>query len=121
MHEKGTLGKQRLLITMPPRHIKCFSLLCIFRSIIYHVNRIITYSLPRTIRTWRETFGRQVRDLAREPFVSQAFPDFAMSEESRAVNGVLQCLVRIMLRALVVLLRVGLRLYLFLMIQLKST
>ena len=51
--EKGTLGKQRLLITMPPRHAKSFSLLCIFQSIIYHVNRIATYSLPRTIRTWR--------------------------------------------------------------------
>ena len=33
-----------------------------------------------------KTFGRQVRDLAREPRITQAFQDFKMSEESRAVD-----------------------------------
>ena len=33
-----------------------------------------------------KTFGRQTRDHAREPILSQAFPDFCMSEESKAVD-----------------------------------
>jgi len=84
--EKGTLGKQRLLITMPPRHAKSF--LATVHFPVYYLSRKPNRNVLSTSynQDLAKTFGRQVRDLAREPFVSQAFPDFAMSEESRAVD-----------------------------------
>lgn len=76
----------RLLITMPPRHSKSFL------STIHFP----TYFLARNPRRYvlstsynadlAKTFGRQCRDLAVEPFIAQAFPDFEMSDDGRAAN-----------------------------------
>jgi len=90
--EKGTLtnanGKQvtRLLITMPPRHAKSF-LATITFPVYYLARKPVRNVLSTSYnQDLAKTFGRQVRDLAREPIVSQAFKDFGMSEESRAVD-----------------------------------
>ena len=84
--EKGTLGKNKLLITMPPRHAKSF--LATIHFPVYYlcknpVRNVLSTSYNQDLA---KTFGRQVRDLAREPFVGQAFSDFKMSDESRAVD-----------------------------------
>jgi predicted phage terminase large subunit-like protein len=76
----------RLLITMPPRHAKSFLATILFP--IYYLARrpngnVLSTSYNQDLA---KTFGRQVRDLAREPLVGQAFADFRMSEESRAVD-----------------------------------
>lgn len=75
-----------LLITMPPRHAKSF-LATIMFPVYYLAKRpnrnVLSTSYNQDLA---KTFGRQVRDLAREPLVSQSFPDFGMSDESRAVD-----------------------------------
>lgn len=84
--EKGTLGTKRVLITMPPRHAKSFIATVHFP--VYYLARKANRNVLSTSynQDLSKTFGRQVRDLARELFVGQAFPDFKMSEESRAVD-----------------------------------
>ncbi len=84
--EKGTLGTKRVLITMPPRHAKSFIATVHFP--VYYLARKANRNVLSTSynQDLSKTFGRQVRDLARELFVGQAFPDFAMSDESRAVD-----------------------------------
>lgn len=90
--EKGTLtndkGEQvtRLLITMPPRHAKSF-LATITFPVYYLARKPVRNVLSTSYnQDLAKTFGRQVRDLAREPIIEQAFQDFKMSEESRAVD-----------------------------------
>ena len=84
--EKGTLGKTKLLITMPPRHAKSF--LATVHFPVYYLGRKPNRNVLSTSynQDLAKTFGRQVRDLAREPRITQAFQDFKMSEESRAVD-----------------------------------
>jgi len=84
--EKDELGTQRLLITMPPRHAKSF--LATVHFPVYYLARKANRNVLSTSynQDLAKTFGRQVRDLARELFVGQAFPDFKMSDESRAVD-----------------------------------
>ena len=84
--EKDELGTTRLLITMPPRHAKSF--LASVHFPVYYLARKANRSVLSTSynQDLAKTFGRQVRDLAREQFVGQAFPDFCMSDESRAVD-----------------------------------
>lgn len=90
--EKGTLtnewGKpvRRLLINMPPRHGKSFLATQCFP--VYYMARKATREVMSTSYNAElaKTFGRQVRDLAREAVVAQAFPDFKLSDENRAVD-----------------------------------
>lgn len=77
---------RNVLITMPPRHGKST-----YGSVIFPTyfmakkpNRfIMSTSYNSQLAT---DFGRQVRDLAKEPQVEQVFPDFEMSQDSRAVD-----------------------------------
>ena len=84
--EKGELGTQRLLITMPPRHGKSWLASTLFP--VYYLARKPNRNVLATSynQDLAKTFGRQTRDHAREPILHQAFPDFLMSEESKAVD-----------------------------------
>jgi len=83
---KGTLGKHKLLITMPPRHAKSF-IATVHFPVFYLASKPTRNVLSTSYnQDLAKTFGRQVRDLAREQLVDQAFPDFKMSDESRAVD-----------------------------------
>lgn len=84
--ERGTLGCQRLLITMPPRHGKSWIASTLFP--VYYLARKPNRNVLATSynQDLAKTFGRQTRDHAREPLVTQAFPDFRMSDESKAVD-----------------------------------
>ena len=90
--EKGTLfsdsGQQirRLMINMPPRHGKSFLATTLFP--VYYMGKkpqreIMSVSYNADLA---KTFGRSVRDNARDPVVHQVFPDFDPSDESRAVD-----------------------------------
>lgn len=84
--EKDELGVRRLLITMPPRHAKSF-IATVHFPVYYLAKKPVRNVLSTSYnQDLAKTFGRQVRDLAREPIVTQAFDDFQMSEESRAVD-----------------------------------
>ena len=77
---------RNLLITMPPRHGKSTYGSVIFPA--YFMSRkpsrfLMSTSYNSQLAT---DFGRQVRDLCNEPLTSQAFPDFEMSQDSRAVD-----------------------------------
>lgn len=84
--EKGTLGCTRLLITMPPRHGKSWLASTLFP--VYYLARKPNRNVLATSynQDLAKTFGRQTRDHAREPIINQAFPDFTMSTESKAVD-----------------------------------
>ena len=84
--ERGTLGCQRLLITMPPRHGKSWLASTLFP--VYYLSKKPNRNVLATSynQDLAKTFGRQTRDHAREPLVKQAFPNFSMSEESKAVD-----------------------------------
>jgi predicted phage terminase large subunit-like protein len=84
--EDGTLGKRKLLINMPPRHGKSWLASTLFP--VYYlarnpVRQVLATSYNQDLA---KTFGRSVRDLAREPIILQAYPDFAMSDESKAAD-----------------------------------
>lgn len=84
--EKGTLGARRLLITMPPRHGKSWLASTLFP--VYYLARRPNRNVLATSynQDLAKTFGRQTRDHAKEPLITQAFPDFMMSQESKAVD-----------------------------------
>ena len=84
--EKDTLGSNRLLITMPPRHGKSWLTSTLFP--VYYLARKANRNVLATSynQDLAKTFGRQTRDHARELIVPQAFPDFSMSDESKAVD-----------------------------------
>lgn len=84
--ERGTLGKRKLLINMPPRHGKSWLASTLFP--VYYLARRPTRQVLATSynQDLAKTFGRAVRDSAREPVVLQSHPDFAMSGESKAVD-----------------------------------
>lgn len=84
--ENGSLGKQRLMINMPPRHGKSWLASTLFP--VYYLARRPTRQVLATSynQDLAKTFGRAVRDLAREPIVAQAFPDCEMSTASQAVD-----------------------------------
>jgi len=84
--ENGTLGKRRLLITMPPRHGK--SSIATIHFPAYYIakkpNReVLSTSYNAELS---KTFGRQVRNLAAEPLIHQAYPDFEISKEASAAD-----------------------------------
>jgi len=84
--EKNTLGCNRLLITMPPRHGKSWLASTLFP--VYYLARKANRNVLATSynQDLAKTFGRQTRDHARELIIPQAFPDFSMSDESKAVD-----------------------------------
>ena len=84
--ESGSLGKRRLLITMPPRHGKSWLASTLFP--VYYLAKRPNRNVLATSynQDLAKTFGRQTRDNARESIIQQAFPDFILSDESRAVD-----------------------------------
>jgi len=84
--EKGTLGANNLLITMPPRHAKSTFGTVLFPSYFMARNPhryIMSCSYNSQLAT---DFGRQVRGVVEEKSITQAFPDFTLSTESRAAD-----------------------------------
>ena len=82
-HKDGT-PVRNLLITMPPRHAKSTFSTILFPA--YYIAKNPTrYILSCSYNAMlAQDFGRQVRDIANQTEVSQAFPDFRMSSDSRA-------------------------------------
>lgn len=91
--EKGTLLSpqtglpvHRLMINMPPRHGKTFYATQLFP--VYFMARkptrkVMSASYNAELAT---TFGRNVRETAKEPTVLQAFPKFQMASDSKAAD-----------------------------------
>jgi len=90
--EKGELlngagqSARRLLINMPPRHGKSWLATTLFP--IYYLGKkprreVLSTSYSADLA---KGFGRQCRNNAEEPVVRQIFPDFKMSDSSRAVD-----------------------------------
>jgi len=82
--EKGKI--KRLMINMPPRHGKSFLASCLFP--VYYMGRnperavmCVTYNSELSM-----TFGRQVRQYAKDPYTLQTFNKFELSTDSRAVD-----------------------------------
>tara|TARA_A100000164_G_scaffold3884_2_gene3444 strand:+ start:2171 stop:3601 length:1431 start_codon:yes stop_codon:yes gene_type:complete len=71
---------------MPPRHGKSWLASTLFP--VYYLARKANRHVLATSynQDLAKTFGRQTRDHARELIVPQAFPDFSMSDESKAVD-----------------------------------
>ena len=84
--ERGELNAKRLLITMPPRHGKSWLASTLFP--VYYLAKKPNRNVLATSynQDLAKTFGRQTRDHAREKIVEQSFPDFRLSDESRAVD-----------------------------------
>ena len=84
--EKGTLGTDNLLITMPPRHAKSTFGTVLFPSYFMARNPqryVMSCSYNSQLAT---DFGRQVRSVVEDKRLHQAFPDFTLSTESRAAD-----------------------------------
>jgi predicted phage terminase large subunit-like protein len=90
--EKGTLLTpagvpcRRVVINMPPRHGKTFFTTELFP--VYYMARkpdreIMSVSYNAELA---KGFGRSVREHAKEPIVAQAFPDFSLSDDSKAAD-----------------------------------
>ena len=84
--EKGTLGTDNLLITMPPRHAKSTFGTVLFPSYFMARNPhryVMSCSYNSQLAT---DFGRQIRSVVEDKVVPQAFPDFHLSQDSRAAD-----------------------------------
>ncbi len=84
--EKGTLGTNNLLITMPPRHAKSTFGTVLFPAYFMARNPeryIMSCSYNSQLAT---DFGRQVRTVVEAKPIHQAFPDFNLSQDSRAAD-----------------------------------
>ena len=84
--EKDTLGTNNLLITMPPRHAKSTFGTVLFPSYFMARNPqrfIMSCSYNSQLAT---DFGRQVRSVVEQKQMTQAFPEFTLSSESRAAD-----------------------------------
>ena len=84
--EKEEIEVRNILITMPPRHGKSTYGSVLFPAYFMakQPNRfLMSTSYNSQLAT---DFGRQVRDLVNETTTQQAFPDFEMSPDSRAVD-----------------------------------
>ena len=84
--EKGTLGVNNLLITMPPRHAKSTFGTVLFPSYFMARNpsrftMSCSYNSQLSI-----DFGRQVRTVVEDKTVNQAVPDFGLSQDSRSAE-----------------------------------
>lgn len=77
---------RNVLITMPPRHGKSTYGSVIFPA-YFMAKKPNRFMMSTSYNSQLATdFGRQVRDLVNEPQVPQVFPDFEMSQDSRAVD-----------------------------------
>lgn len=77
---------QRLLLTVPPRHGKSWLTSWQFPPYFLARNpgrQIIAASYNSELAT---DFGRRVIQYAKEPYMGQAFPNFELAQESRAVD-----------------------------------
>lgn len=76
----------RLLINMPPRHAKSFFATQLFP--VYYLARDPMREVMSTSYNSElaKTFGRAVKDTTKNPSISHVFPDFVLSDESRAVD-----------------------------------
>ena len=84
--EKGTLGTNNLLITMPPRHAKSTFGTVLFPS-YFMARRPNRYIMSCSYNSQLAMdFGRQVRQVVEDKSVPQAFPNFILSTESRAAD-----------------------------------
>jgi predicted phage terminase large subunit-like protein len=84
--ERGTLGTDNLLITMPPRHAKSTFGTVLFPSYFMARNPhryVMSCSYNSQLAT---DFGRQIRSIVEDKVVPQAFPDFHLSQDSRAAD-----------------------------------
>lgn len=77
---------RNLLITMPPRHGKSTFGSVLFPA-YFMARKPSRFVMSTSYNSQLATdFGRQVRDLVLETLTQQAFPDFEMSPDSRAVD-----------------------------------
>lgn len=91
--EKGTLINEvtgvpirNLLITMPPRHGKS-TFGSVYFPAYFMARKPSRFVMSTSYNSQLATdFGRQVRDVVNEDLTRQAFPDFEMSADSRAVD-----------------------------------
>ena len=84
--ESGKLGVNNLLITMPPRHAKSTFGTVLFPS-WYMARNPQRYTMSCSYNSQLATdFGRQIRTVVEEKSMNQAFPDFNLSKDSRAVD-----------------------------------
>jgi len=84
--ERGTLGCNNLLITMPPRHAKSTFGTVLFPSYFMAKNPnryVMSCSYNSQLAT---DFGRQIRSVVEDKAIPQAFPDFHLSTDSRAAD-----------------------------------
>ena len=84
--EKGTLGCNNLLITMPPRHAKSTFATILFPA--YYIARNPTRQVMSSSYNIQLAvdFGRQVKSIVEEKTITQAFPDFILRTDSRAAD-----------------------------------
>ena len=84
--EKGLLGKNNLLITMPPRHAKSTFGTVLFPS-YYMAKKPNRFTMSCSYNTQLSTdFGRQIRGVVEQKNMQQAFKDFHLSKDSRAAD-----------------------------------
>lgn len=84
--EKNQLDTDNLLITMPPRHAKSTFGTVLFPS-YYMARNPNRYTMSCSYNSQLATdFGRQIRTVVEEKCMTQAFPDFGLSKDSRAVD-----------------------------------
>lgn len=77
---------RNILITMPPRHGKSTYGSVLFPA-YFMARKPSRFLMSTSYNSQLATdFGRQVRDLCNEPLTSQAFSDFEMAQDSRAVD-----------------------------------
>ncbi len=84
--ERGTLGVNNLLITMPPRHAKSTFGTVLFPS-YFMARNPLRYTMSCSYNSQLATdFGRQIRSVVEDKVIPQAFPDFHLSQDSRAAD-----------------------------------
>ena len=83
---KPKVPVRNILITMPPRHGKS-TFGSVFFPAYFMARKPSRFVMSTSYNSQLATdFGRQVRDLVNEPLTAQAFPDFEMSADSRAID-----------------------------------
>ena len=84
--EKGTLGCNNLLITMPPRHAKSTFATILFPAYFIAQNPARAVMSSSYNSQLAVDFGRQVKSIVEEKKLTQAFPDFSLRMDSRAAD-----------------------------------
>ena len=85
-HKSTAIPVRNLLITMPPRHGKSTFGSVLFPS-YFMARKPSRFLMSTSYNSQLATdFGRQVRELVNDPLTGQAYSDFEMSADSRAVD-----------------------------------